>query len=166
MATITTLASPAGNGKHSARSGATTVPYTIEATIDLAAAVTAKGSALAQGDIIQAISVPAESVILAVGVEVESAMTGTSTDATIDVGVTGVDADAFVDGFDLDGASAGAWASQPAAYQPIVIGGTADTIDILIATQTNTITGGILRVTALVCSMAPKTTGTVAAVGS
>ena len=124
-----------------------------EATINLATAATTKGSDLAAADVIEAIDLPAQSVVIAAGIEVITAQSG-STVLTLDLGVTGSDADAFVDGFDLVAATAGAYASQPAAYQPIVIGGTADTLDVLIATLTTTNTGGVIRVWAIYADVA------------
>lgn len=153
MATVSALAT-SGTGRPAVNT--TNVPYKVEMTLDFAAAATAKGSALAASDVIQTITVPAESVVLSAGWEVVTAMTGTSTDATLDFGVTGGDVDNFVDGFDLDGAAVGAYSAQPVAYAPVVIGGTADTLDILIATQTGTITGGSLRVWAVIVDVSGK----------
>lgn len=127
------------------------MPYIVEATVDLAVAATTKGSAIAQGDVIEALNVPAKTVVMAAGIEVITAMTGTSTDATIDVGFTGGDVDNFVDGFDLDGASAGALSGN-GVQEPIVVS-TADTVDILVATQTGTITGGKVRIWAVVADI-------------
>lgn len=116
--------------------------------IDLAEAVTSKGSALAQADVIQAIPVPAGSLLLGGGAKVVSVMTGTSTDATIDIGITGGTVDALVDGFDLDGAAANATVlANPMEVQYVASN---DTVDILIATQTGTITGGVIRVFAII----------------
>lgn len=116
--------------------------------IDLAEVVTEKGSAIAQGDIITAVPVPADCLVLGGGIKVTEAMTGTSTDATIDVGVTGGTADALVDGFDLDGASVGDTSlANPMEVQYVAAN---DTVDILIATQTGTITGGKILVFALI----------------
>jgi hypothetical protein len=125
-------------------------PYLVEREINLATVATTKGSAIAQGDVIEVIKVPAGSLVLAAGFEVTSVMTGTSTDATLDFGITGGDVDSFVDGFDLDGASVGAYSAIPSG----TIGGkylvtTADTLDLLVVTQTGTITGGKLRVWAV-----------------
>jgi hypothetical protein len=117
----------------------------VEVEIDLDDAEDEKGSALAAADIIQAIDIPANSVIWLAGLEVITANSG-STVLTLDLGVTGADVDAFVDGFDFVGASVGDFAAQPAAYQPIVIGNTADTLDLLIASLTTTNTGGVVRV--------------------
>ncbi len=63
MATITTLAGAASAGR---TAGA--VPYLVDVTVDFAAAATAKGSALAAADVIEALSVPANTLILNVSV--------------------------------------------------------------------------------------------------
>ena len=148
MATITTLAGGATAGR---TLGSTT--YLVDKTIDFAAAATAKGSALAAADVIEAISVPVNTVIVNAGIEVITVLGGESNDTTFDLGVTGVDADVFVDGFDADAAAAGAYAQNPAAYQPVVIGSTADTIDLLIATATTAPTSGVVRVWAVLMNV-------------
>lgn len=142
------------------------VPYRIENEVNFATAVTTKGSAIAQSDVITAIAVPKESVILAAGFEVIAAMTGTSTDATLDMGVTGGDVDNFVDGFDLDAGAVGDYSAQPVAYAPVMIGNTADTIDLLIVTQTGTILTGRLRCWALVMDIADQAAPGIAQLGS
>lgn len=142
MATITTI-----SGGTVDRNTPSRQVYFIEKEIDWAVAATAKGSALAAADVVEAIRVPANTVILNAGLEVTAVATGESNDTTLDLG-TGVDADNFVDGFDLDAAAAGAYAQNAAAFQPIVVG-TADTIDITIATATTAPTGGKVRVWAL-----------------
>ena len=146
MATITTLAGAASAGR---TAGA--VPYLVDVTVDFAAAATAKGSALAAADVIEALSVPANTVILNAGMEVITVLGGESSDTTFDLG-TGVDADNFVDGFDADAAAAGAYAQNAAAFQPIVAG-TADTIDITIATATTAPTSGEVRVWAVLMNV-------------
>lgn len=148
MATITTLAGGATAGR---TLGST--PYLVDTTVDFAAAATAKGSALAAADIIEAISVPVNTVIVNAGIEVITVLGGESNDTTFDLGVTGVDVDVFVDGFDADAAAAGAYAQNPAAYQPVVIGSTADTIDLLIATATTAPTSGVVRVWAVLMNV-------------
>ena len=137
----------------------------VEVYIDLAAAATAKGSALAAADVIEAIDLQPGSVVFAAGIEVYTAQTG-STVLTVDLGVTGSDADAFVDGFDVIAQAAGVYAAQPAAFQPIVIGATADTLDVLIATLTTTNTGGVLRVWALVGDVKKRPVPAIAALRS
>ena len=147
MATITTLAGGATAG----RTLGSTV-YLVDTTVDFAAAATAKGSALAAADVIEAISVPVNTVILNAGIEVITALGGESNDTTFDVG-TGADADVFVDGFDADAAAAGAYTQNAAAYQPLVVGSTADTIDITIATATTAPTSGVVRVWAVLMNV-------------
>jgi hypothetical protein len=127
-------------------------PYIVQNTIDFAEATAAKGSALAVADVVEALALPAGTLILSGGVQVTSAMTGTSTNLTLDVGFTGGDVDAFVDGFDFDAAAVGAWDGPVVANFPQLLT-TADTIDILIATQTGTFTGGKLRVWAVVMNV-------------
>jgi hypothetical protein len=147
MATVTTLAGSASAGR---TAGA--VPYLVDVTIDFAAAATAKGSALAAADVIECINVPANTLILNAGIEVVTVLGGESNDTTFDLGVTGVDADVFVDGFDADAATAGAYAQNAAAFQPIV-NATADTIDLLIATATTAPTSGEVRVWAVLINV-------------
>jgi len=153
MATID-LSNGLGGAPRPVRS-LTNMPYFVEREIDFAAAATAKGSALAAADVIEAIDVPANTVVLNAGLEVTVAAGGESSDNTLDVGITGVDADCFVDGFDLDAAAAGAYAQNAAAYQPLVVA-TADTIDVLIATATTAPTSGKIRVWALMCNIDAK----------
>jgi hypothetical protein len=144
MATVTTLAGGATAGRT-----AGSVPYLVDVTIDLAAAATAKGSALAAADVIQAISVPANTLILNAGIEVITAVDGSaSADNAWDLGVTGVDADVFVDGYALDEGVAGDYAQNAAAYQPVMIG-SADTIDLLIQAATTAPVSGVVRVFAV-----------------
>ena len=120
-------------------------PYMIQNTIDLAVATTSKGTALASSDVYQCLNIPAESVILHAGMEVTEVLTGTSSDVGYDLGITGGDVDNFVDGFDADGASAGAYAPTSAAYAPVIVGA-ADTLDILVQAQTGTTLTGKIRV--------------------
>lgn len=121
-------------------------PYLVQQVVDFAQAATDKGSALAAADVIPAITVPANTVVLAAGMEVTAAHAGTSTDTAFDLGIGG--GANFVDGFDFDGASVGAYATS-ATTVPVVIGGTADNIDITIQAMTGTTTGGKVRVFAI-----------------
>jgi hypothetical protein len=82
------------------------------------------------------------------GIEVKTVTDGST--LTVDLG-TGADADNFVDGFDCDsGTAAGTYAQNAAAFQPIIIGSTADTIDVTLATLSGgAVTTGVLRVFAV-----------------
>jgi hypothetical protein len=136
--------------------------YVVENYINWADAATAKGSALASADVIEALTVPAGTLVLQAGFEVTSVATGESSDVTLDLGVTGVDADLWVDGFDLDAAAAGAFgtlvgdAGSGAGAGPVLMFASADTIDVLIATATTAPTGGAIRVFAVLCDVSEK----------
>lgn len=138
MATVTSLAGGASAGRT-----AGSVPYLVDVSIDLAAAATAKGSPLAAADIIEAINVPANTVVLTAGLEVITALGGESADTRILLGVTGGDVDAFVASWDATAAAAGAYA--PAAATVPVVFASADTIDIEIDAATTAPTSGVLR---------------------
>jgi|TARA_R100000084_G_scaffold87999_1_gene42228 hypothetical protein len=121
-------------------------PYFLQNSVNMATAATSKGTALASSDVITAITVPANTVILHAGWEVTTAHAGTSSDTAFDFGVTGGNVDVFVDGFDFDGASVGDYSSPTADnFNTVVVGGTADTIDILLQAMTGTTTAGVLR---------------------
>jgi len=114
----------------------------VRETIDLAAAQTAKGSALAASDIIKAIKVPAGTLVRQAGTKVTSASTGTTLTADLgiaDSGYTGYDADGFNAAQDIKTANAeGHGAPGTDAY--LTAGGfycaTATTIDLTLATVT------------------------------
>ena len=103
-------------------------PYKVEVDLDFAVATTTKGSDLAAADVLQVIDVPAKTMVWAAGFEVVTPSDG---DFNVDVGITGTDVDAFVDGFDCDSNSTGDMTNLPAAYQPQVVASD-DTIDVLL----------------------------------
>lgn len=138
MATVTTLARPEGGKGNPSRK-----PYMVEVEIDLAAAATAKGSALAASDIVQAITVGAGTAVMFAGIEVITAPAG-GTAGSVDLGITGGDVDAFVDGFTTTGASAGDYAAMANTAVPIAVAAE-DTIDVLFLGTTPD-TSGKLRV--------------------
>jgi hypothetical protein len=146
MATISTLSNAVGAGTHPSR-GIRQMPYVVENTINLASAVTAKGSALAAADVIEALQIPAQSVVLAAGFEVISAVTGS---CTVSLGVTGVTAAAYVSAFAVTGSTTvGTYATPATAGYPIV-STAADTLDLLLVTETTTLSAGIIRVFAVI----------------
>lgn len=156
MATID-MANWAGDGVNSpAGAWNVTQAFMISREINLADVVTTKGSAIAQSDVIEVLDIPANSVILFAGAKKTAAMTGTSTDVTLDIGITGGDVDNFVDGWDFDGATVGSHATPLGIQEPVVVS-SADTLDILIVTQTGTITGGKVLVYAYVLPLASET---------
>ena len=125
-------------------------PYLVENTIDVSQINSAAGSA--QNDVLQCIVVPAETLIMAAGVEV---LTACSSSVVIDIGTTGssagfLDPDAFVDAYDATGAS---YAPRDVAdAAPMIICKTADTIDALMAGAAST--AGKIRVWAVLCDIA------------
>ncbi len=120
-------------------------PYYVENTID---------NSLfdpAAGDIIQCLNVPAETLVMAAGLEV---LTASSTSVTFDLGITGStaghhDPDAFVDAYDATGTGHAPMDATDAAAMLIVK--TADTIDILTAGAQDT--AGKVRVWAILCDI-------------
>lgn len=138
MATVTSLAKAVGGLGNPSRK-----PYFVEVEIDLAAAATAKGSALAAADVIQCISVGAGTAVLFAGTEVVTAPTGGNA-CTFDLGITGGDVDAFVDDGAITSATAGTYAAMANTATPIVVA-SADTIDMLLLGTTPD-TAGKIRV--------------------
>ena len=121
-------------------------PYMVENTIDVSAINSDSGAA--QNDVLQCIDVPAETLIMAAGVEV---LTACSSSVTIDIGTTGnsagfLDPDAFVDGYDATGAT-----YAPSLGSVPIITKTADTLDALIAGAAST--AGKIRVWAVMCDI-------------
>ena len=125
-------------------------PYLVENTIDVSQINSAAGTA--QNDVLQCIDVPAETLVLAAGVEV---LTACSSSVVIDIGITGStagfsDPDAFVDAYDATGASYAARDVADAA--PMLTCKVADTIDALMAGAASTV--GKIRVWAVLCDIA------------
>ena len=124
-------------------------PYLVENTIDVSAINGDSGTA--QNDVIQCIDVPAETLIMAAGVEV---LTACSSSVVIDICVTGTsagfsDPDAFVDAYDATGA---AYAPRDVAdAAPMLTIKTADTIDALMAGAASS--AGKIRVWAVLCDI-------------
>ena len=125
-------------------------PYLVENTIDVSAINGDSGTA--DGDVLQCIDVPAETLVMAAGVEV---LTACSSSVVIDIGTTGssagfLDPDAFVDAYDATGAS---YAPRDVAdAAPMIICKTADTIDALMAGAASA--AGKIRVWAVLCDIA------------
>ena len=70
---------------------------TLQNDIDLADAILQNsGTALAANDIIEAIAVPANTLILHSGFKVVTAMTGTTSDSALHIGITGTDVDSLL----------------------------------------------------------------------
>tara|TARA_B100000424_G_C22719518_1_gene390923 strand:+ start:52 stop:543 length:492 start_codon:yes stop_codon:yes gene_type:complete len=148
MATISSIVAPA-RGNTSIGRGV----YMVEKTIDFAVTTVDPSSA----DVVQMMTFDADTCILHAGIEVMTALTGAGSDATVDLGCSSVDADGFVDGFDIDGASAGDHAAPnmaDAAIKPQTVGAS-DTLDLTFAGTDNGIATGKLRVYALCMDVSP-----------
>lgn len=146
------------------------VPYRVEVELDLADAIAAKGSALAASDVISVVKLPQDAVVLAASMTVVEAMAGTSTDCALDLGSTAGGADDFVDGFGFFEAGVDEAADMVTANFPVYIPIDEEsgdyTLDVTIAAQTGTVTGGKLRVWALLCSVEADEDPGIAQLGS
>ncbi len=120
-------------------------PYYVENTIDNSAFDPAAA------DIIQCLNVPAETLVMAAGLEV---LTASSSSVTFDLGITGStaghhDPDAFVDAYDATGTGHAPMDATDAAA--MLVCKVADTIDILTAGAQDT--AGKVRVWAVLCDI-------------
>ena len=141
MAEVTTLA---GSGLYA---NPTPREYMVEVEIDMAAAATAKGSALVATDTINAWTIPANTVVLEAGIQaVDTPAGGTGT--VLDLGIKGGVTDRFVDGFAYDSASAGDYAALETGNGPYMAGA-GGVLNVLIQAATTVSTSGTIRVWAV-----------------
>lgn len=133
------------------------VPYLAEVYIDWAQALAAKGTALAASDTVEAISVPAGTVVLSAGLQ--CIVPDNATALTMDLGYTGGTVDHWVDGFDHGAASAGAYGFQVTSGiigdGPVAPQSSAQVISVLLATLTGTLSVGKTRVFAVLQDVNP-----------
>ena len=115
-------------------------PYLVENTIDVSAVNSSSGTS--NGDILQALDIPAETLIMEAGTEVITAL---SSSATMDLGITGGDVDRYVDG----DTNATGYATLTATARVVVA--TADTLDILTGGADSS--AGKVRVWAVLCDV-------------
>ena len=115
-------------------------PYLVENTIDVSAVNSDSGTA--DGDILQCLDIPAETLIMEAGVEVITAL---SSSATIDLGITGGDPDRYVDG------DTNATGFSTLTNTARVIVASADTLDAKIAGAASS--AGKIRVFAIICDV-------------
>ena len=145
MATITSLLLPATGNSNRGR-----MPYQVELIIDL----TAQAIDCSSADVVQCITLPANTHILHAGVQVvESATQNTGTDATVTLGAA--DVDEYVTAFDIDGASDLAYAPSVTPSAEVVLS-SADTLDLTFAGSGATFTAGKLRVYALLMDVSEQ----------
>jgi len=138
MATITaTLANTHGSSSRGRQ------PYYVQQIVDLTA-----NSINPNGDVVQCITVPANTKIIAAGFQVTTSATqNTGTDATAILG-TAVDDNEYVAAFDIDGASDGAYAPCATPAGEVVIT-SADTLDLTLAGSGASFSAGKIRVYAV-----------------
>ena len=138
MATITaTLANTHGSSSRGRQ------PYYVQQIVDLTA-----NSINPNGDVVQVLTVPASTKIIAAGFQVTASATqNTGTDATAILG-TAVDDNEYVAAFDIDGASDGAYAPCATPAGEVVIT-SADTLDLTLAGGGASFTAGKIRVYAV-----------------
>jgi len=135
MATITSLLLPAHGSSQRGRA-----PYMVQKTIDL----TAQAISCTAGDVVQCITIPANTRVIHAGFQVvESATQNTGTDATATLGAA--DADEFVAAFDIDGAADAAYAPSATPAADVTLA-TADTLDLTFAGDGATFSAGKIRV--------------------
>ena len=145
MATITSLLLPAHGSSQRGRA-----PYMVQKTIDL----TAQAIDCSAGDVVQCITIPANTRVIHAGFQVvESATQNTGTDATATLGAA--DADEFVAAFDIDGASDLAYAPSATPAADVTLA-TADTLDLTFAGSGATFTAGKLRVYAMMMDVSDQ----------
>ena len=146
MATITSLLLPAHGNSQRGRN-----PYMIQKTIDL----TAQAISCTAGDIVQCLTIPANTKIMSAGVEVvASATMNTGTDATVILG-TGAANNEYVAAFDIDGAADGAYAPSATVADDVVLS-SADTLDLTFAGAGATFSAGKLRVYAVLMDVSDQ----------
>ena len=144
-ATTTALATT--NSTHGPTYGASNrvKPFLVEQTIDFS-----DQNIDPNASTIECCAIPADHLIMYADVEVTTAITSDQTDGTIDMGLSGGDADYWVDGFDIDGASAGDYAGVDTATAGVPLLVTADgSLKITFAGTAGSITAGVIRVFAV-----------------
>jgi hypothetical protein len=146
MATITSLLLPAHGNSQRGRN-----PYMIQKTVDL----TAQAIDCSSGDIVQCLTIPANTKIMSAGFQVvASATMNTGTNATAILG-TGADDNEYVAAFDIDGASDGAYAPSATVADDVVLS-SADTLDLTFAGAGATFSAGKLRVYAVLMDVSDQ----------
>ena len=115
-------------------------PYLVENTIDISAVNGDSGTT--SGDILYALDIPAETLIMEAGVEVLTALTSS---VTMDIGITGGDVDLYVDG----DTNATGYGTLTATARHIA--SSADTLDILTGGANST--AGKVRIWAVMCDV-------------
>ncbi len=138
--------------------------FVLEATIDMATVRTQKGGALVAGDIVESVDIPANTLILAAGIEVITAFDSSTDGTTWHLGVTGADVDNFASAVDLEDSAAGTYFGVTTATH--IVGGTADTLDFEMQAVSTAPTTGSVRIFAVCIPIDAKIAPGVPALGS
>ena len=145
MATITSLLLPAHGNSQRGRS-----PYMVQKTIDL----TAQAIDCSSGDVVQCLTIPANTRVLHAGFQVVlSATMNTGTNATATLG--SADADEWVTALDIDEAADAAYAPSVTPSADVVLA-SADTLDLTFAGDGATFSAGKIRVYALLMDVSDQ----------
>ena len=115
-------------------------PYLVENTIDVSAVNGDSGAA--QNDVLRAMDIPAETVIMEAGIEVLTACSGS---VTLDLGITGGDVDIYTDG----DTNATGYSTLTATARHVAAA--ADTLDVLVLSAASS--AGKIRVWAVMCDV-------------
>ena len=115
-------------------------PYLVENTIEVSAVNGDSGAA--QNDVLQAMDIPAETVIMEAGIEV---LTACSSSVTLDLGITGGDVDIYTDG----DTNATGYSTLTATARHVAA--SADTLDVLVLSAASA--AGKIRVWAIMCDV-------------
>ena len=115
-------------------------PYLVENTIDVSAVNGDSGAA--QNDVLQAMDIPAETVIKEAGIEV---ITACSSSVTLDLGITGGDVDIYTDG----DTNATGYSTLTATARHVAAA--AATLDVLVLSAASS--AGKIRVWAIMCDV-------------
>jgi hypothetical protein len=133
-------------------------PYLVSNTINIATENTNNAAALAANDILEIFTIPANTLIMASGYEVEALLTGESNDTTFNLGITSAstggiaaDVDEFVAAMDTDAMAVGAYATMIPGVFPAVVAGS--TTDLELQAAGTAPTGGKIRVWAVLMNI-------------
>lgn len=151
---MATVSMARGVVTHATRNGNTAVPYLVERDIDIEKVIEAKGSALADADVIEALSIPKDTVVLMAGIHKTGPHAGTAASATFTVQVG---ATAYSAAYDFATGAVGTYSvpvdPSAATWTPVTA---ADTVDLALGMATGTLTEGKLRVFALVLDVSDR----------
>ena len=151
MATVSSLVvSARGVGNPSRK------PYFVQTTLDFSHADI---DALSAGDIVQAITIPADTCVMYAGAEMIASVQSGADGNTVNLGLS--DVDQYIAGADIDDDSAilssGIGYLTPAteAGVPFFVGATADTLDLELQATSTAPTEGKIRIFAVLMDMSP-----------